>query len=313
MALEEFDITKDNIAKDSFLSLLANVSEQYNILLKKETITIDETTKVLSQIMEAYSFYNTIKQSELTQELSDARIQLNEIAITFQNLEQFKGDKGNDFTFNDFTPEQLLSLKGHKGDNFLYSDFTPEQLLLLKGDNGDTGTVPNIQTFGARTRVGGGVDDTINTLQINGSISATNLNRSTGTFFLQGSIGTFYPVIFTPKSRNIFSLNIWRISVWENTDSSVGACVISIQGRNGQGNGLTFKDLIRYSPGLKCRLSGLTFSASKFIVFLEGGCTYEFDGDGINFSHSSAVDYFENGVTYPIRTTLETLTPKYTY
>jgi hypothetical protein len=138
MALEEFDITKDNIAKDSFLSLLANVSEQYNILLKKETVTLEDTTKILSQIMEAYSFYNTIKQSELTQELSDARIQLNEIATTFQNLEQFKGDKGDSFEFSDFTPEQLLSLKGDKGDKFLYSDFTPEQLLSLKGVAGTT-------------------------------------------------------------------------------------------------------------------------------------------------------------------------------
>ena len=62
------------------------------------------------------------------------------------------GDKGESFTYEDFTPEQLESLKGkdgddgytpqkgidyfdgEKGDPFTYEDFTPEQLESLKGD-----------------------------------------------------------------------------------------------------------------------------------------------------------------------------------
>jgi len=58
-----------------------------------------------------------------------------------------KGDKGDAFTYNDFTPEQLEALKGAdgaKGDPFTYADFTEEQLAALKGekgDKGDTGTV----------------------------------------------------------------------------------------------------------------------------------------------------------------------------
>lgn len=58
-----------------------------------------------------------------------------------------KGDKGDPFTYSDFTPEQLEALKGPKGDKgdaFTYSDFTPEQLesLKVKGDKGDPGFSP---------------------------------------------------------------------------------------------------------------------------------------------------------------------------
>ena len=75
------------------------------------------------------------------------------------------GPKGDPFTYNDFTPEQLENLKGPKGDTgpigpqgpqgevgpkgpqgpkgepFTYDDFTPEQLNKLKGPKGDTGPV----------------------------------------------------------------------------------------------------------------------------------------------------------------------------
>lgn len=62
-----------------------------------------------------------------------------------------KGDTGEAFTYDDFTPEQLESLRGpqgnpgetggqgEKGDPFEYSDFTPEQLESLRGPAGATG------------------------------------------------------------------------------------------------------------------------------------------------------------------------------
>ena len=53
-----------------------------------------------------------------------------------------KGDKGDPFTYSDFTAEQLAALKGAKGDKgdpFTYSDFTAEQLAALKGDAGAPG------------------------------------------------------------------------------------------------------------------------------------------------------------------------------
>ena len=56
-----------------------------------------------------------------------------------------KGDKGDPFTWEDFTEEQLAFLKGEKGDKgdqgdaFTYEDFTEEQLAGLKGEKGDQG------------------------------------------------------------------------------------------------------------------------------------------------------------------------------
>lgn len=75
--------------------------------------------------------------------------------FTMQQLEALKGDPFtfNDFTttqlddlkfkYSDFTPEQLALLKGAQGEQgepFKYSDFTPEQLELLKGEKGDAFT-----------------------------------------------------------------------------------------------------------------------------------------------------------------------------
>ena len=47
--------------------------------------------------------------------------------------------KGDAFTYEDFTEEQLAGLKGEKGDAFTYSDFTEEQLAALKGEKGERG------------------------------------------------------------------------------------------------------------------------------------------------------------------------------
>lgn len=62
-----------------------------------------------------------------------------------------KGDKGDPFTYEDFTPEQLAALQGPKGDKgdigpqgpkgdpFTYADFTSEQLEDLTGPQGPKG------------------------------------------------------------------------------------------------------------------------------------------------------------------------------
>ena len=58
-------------------------------------------------------------------------------------LNSLKGEKGDPFTYADFTPDQLEKLKGPKGDKgepFKYSDFTAEQLQALRGPKGDPGS-----------------------------------------------------------------------------------------------------------------------------------------------------------------------------
>lgn len=70
-----------------------------------------------------------------------------------------KGDKGDPFRYEDFTPDQLQALKGEKGDpgekgdkgeSLTFEDLTPDQVALLKGekgDKGDTPTIPNTVRF----------------------------------------------------------------------------------------------------------------------------------------------------------------------
>ena len=56
-----------------------------------------------------------------------------------------KGEKGDPFEYEDFTPAQLAGLKGEKGDKgdqgdpFEYEDFTPQQLAGLRGPTGPRG------------------------------------------------------------------------------------------------------------------------------------------------------------------------------
>ena len=54
-----------------------------------------------------------------------------------QNIPGKVGPKGDPFTYNDFTEEQLQILRGPKGDPFTYNDFTEEQLQILRGPKGD--------------------------------------------------------------------------------------------------------------------------------------------------------------------------------
>lgn len=60
--------------------------------------------------------------------------------FTPEQLEGLKGPKGDPFTYDDFTPEELEGLKGPKGDPFTYEDFTPEQLEALTGPQGPEGS-----------------------------------------------------------------------------------------------------------------------------------------------------------------------------
>ena len=66
--------------------------------------------------------------------------------FTAEQLAGLKGPKGDAFTYADFTAEQLAGLKGPKGDAFEYSDFTPAQLAALKGDPGTAATVTATET-----------------------------------------------------------------------------------------------------------------------------------------------------------------------
>ena len=67
--------------------------------------------------------------------------------FTPNQLEALKGKDGKSITFDDLTESQKAELKGAKGDKgdpFTYADFTPDQLAALKGEKGDPGSGGNV-------------------------------------------------------------------------------------------------------------------------------------------------------------------------
>ena len=67
--------------------------------------------------------------------------------FTPDQLEALKGKDGKSITFDDLTESQKAELKGAKGDKgdpFTYADFTPDQLAALKGEKGDPGSGGNV-------------------------------------------------------------------------------------------------------------------------------------------------------------------------
>ncbi|MFC6292525.1 hypothetical protein BHU61_06785 [Macrococcus epidermidis] len=92
------------------------------------------------------------KEQVISQITSDVKSYVSPIITNYMsaNASLFKGEKGDAFTYSDFTYAQLNALKGDKGDQgiqgqkgepFTFSDFTVEQLnaLKVKGDKGDPG------------------------------------------------------------------------------------------------------------------------------------------------------------------------------
>ena len=120
--------------------------------------------------------------------------------FTPEQLEQLKGPKGDPFTYNDFTPEQLESLKGPKGDKgdaFTYDDFTAEQLEQLKGPKGDPGPTYTagenitISADNVISATGGGEPDAyIKEASVSGNtLTLTKKDNSTVAFTPEGGSG----------------------------------------------------------------------------------------------------------------------------
>lgn len=98
------------------------------------------------------NFYFTVNDSGITKSVGkEIRVELlDDIVekVLKDNVEIFKGPKGEPFRYEDFTSEQLADLKGEQGIQgvpgkdgkpFTYNDFTQEQLDQLKSKGTDTG------------------------------------------------------------------------------------------------------------------------------------------------------------------------------
>lgn len=112
-----------------------------------------------------------------------------------------KGDKGDPFTYSDFTPEQLTALKGPKGDK---GDVGPQGEAGPKGDVGPIGpkgedaVLPNFKTINGQSIVGegdiavsGGEPDTyVKSASVDGNkLTLTNKDNSTVEFTAGGGGG----------------------------------------------------------------------------------------------------------------------------
>ncbi|EAV9728367.1 hypothetical protein FFW37_09415, partial [Campylobacter jejuni] len=116
MAIKTEEINKD------FSEALEILKE----LFKNGVKPSDESIK--NAINEVLTSFNFIKQSELKEKLEalleelDINANINEeslkevvLKVVLENQESLKGDKGDPFTYEDFTEEQLKNLKGQDG------------------------------------------------------------------------------------------------------------------------------------------------------------------------------------------------------
>ena len=112
--------------KQAITELSQTVAKDY---AKKTDVTDELTSK-------ADLVDGKVPESQLP-ELGVNEQQLNDAVESALQQAKESGDfKGDPFTYEDFTSDQLARLKGEKGDAFTYEDFTPEQLEALKGKPG---------------------------------------------------------------------------------------------------------------------------------------------------------------------------------
>lgn len=121
------------------------------------------------------------------------------VGKAWKDAGKLQGEKGDPFTYADFTPEQLEALRGPEGPQgraFTYADFTAEQLEELTGPVGPIGTTgkegpagvsPTVET----TEIAGGHRITIT--DVNGTRSIEVLNGKDGPAGQDGSAGPAGP------------------------------------------------------------------------------------------------------------------------
>lgn len=136
-----------------------------------------------------------------------------------------KGDTGDAFTYEDFTPEQLANLKGETGDT---GPAGPKGDTGEKGDKGDTGEKGDTGNKGETGATGekgytGAKGDT-------GPAGATGGTGATGTATtIKGSYNTYQELINAHPTGNDGdsylvngSLYVWIDNAWENVGNIKG-------------------------------------------------------------------------------------------
>ena len=142
-----------------------------------------------------------------------------------------KGDTGDAFTYDDFTPEQLAGLKGDTGDTGPAGpkgdtgDKGETGATGNKGDKGDTGATGEKGQQGPKGDTGdtGATGDT-------GPAGAKGDTGATGTgITIKGSYDTYEELVHDYPTGNVGdcylvngSLYVWNTNAWENVGSIKG-------------------------------------------------------------------------------------------
>jgi len=153
---EVLELNKDNLATDSYLSVLSNLLESFNEELLKEDLLLADKNIILTQVNEAYSLYAQLKNTLLDDDVSrveNLQTELNTLITSIQSRldnGDFKGDIGLTGAKGDKGDKGDIGLTGAKGDK---GDIG---LTGAKGDKGDTGLTgakgsDGVMTFGDLT------------------------------------------------------------------------------------------------------------------------------------------------------------------
>lgn len=138
------------------------ITEVDNIYVSEDVREGNETTRkenenerIKNETKRDVKVDNKIKEVDNTltvvgKFLSDANNKIEEVDIAINKIppkDQLKGEKGDPFTYEDFTQEQLEGLKGPKGDKgdngidgtVSFNNLTQTQIEMLKGPKGEIG------------------------------------------------------------------------------------------------------------------------------------------------------------------------------
>jgi len=165
--IESIDINAENLNNDKFLTVIANILQALNELLVKDDVEITDLTKILTQTVDAKSFYEQVKTSTLDNNITQSNQILTSLETTinttiesiqnqytldlltlkeslgntFSDLENFKGEqglKGEQGIKGDMGEQGLKGDKGEAGA-VTFESLSIEQKESLKGDKGEQG------------------------------------------------------------------------------------------------------------------------------------------------------------------------------
>jgi hypothetical protein len=91
--IESVDLTAENLNNEKFLIVIANILQSLNELLVKDDVKLEDLTKVLTQTIDAKSFYEQVKNSTIDNNVIEANTILKSIETSVSSaIDLIKND-----------------------------------------------------------------------------------------------------------------------------------------------------------------------------------------------------------------------------